>query len=143
MAVRLLSLLLLHRMALAAIPSSVALGVDMGDQVSVVAALHRAGIEVLTNTVGGRSTPSAVVFGERERFVGEQTAGGMVAKHPHKALTRPRWKLLQKRSESDILVNLPGDTQPTALTTVAQTVPLLTHMCLAAWHALREAPVSN
>jgi molecular chaperone DnaK (HSP70) len=120
--------------------SSVALGVDLGDQACVVASLHRSGIEVLTNTVGGRSTPSAVVYGERERFIGERTAGGMVAKRPHLAFTRPRWQLSRRgEGESGLReVTVPGDARPTTLTVEAQTVPLLTHMCFAAYHALTE-----
>ena len=59
-----------------------ALGLDLGDRSSVVAALDARGLRVLANRVGGRATPSALVFSSRERLCGERTAGGLAARHP-------------------------------------------------------------
>jgi hypothetical protein len=40
-----------------------AIGIDLGDLTSVITSFDRNGLRVLTNKLGGRSTPSAVVFG--------------------------------------------------------------------------------
>lgn len=50
-------------------------GIDIGSQNCVVAAVKRGGIDVLANEVSKRETPSVVTFGDRERALGE---AGMV-----------------------------------------------------------------
>ena len=50
---------------------SVAIGIDFGSQNCVIAAVNRGGIEVLTNDLSNRATPSVAGFTNRQRSLGE------------------------------------------------------------------------
>jgi molecular chaperone DnaK (HSP70) len=70
--------------------SGYAIGIDLGDHKSVISSVCKKGVRVLTNKIGGRSTPSVGVFLDRERLLGECTAGGMVTRNLQHAMTNPR-----------------------------------------------------
>lgn len=70
--------------------SGYAIGIDLGDHSSVISSVCKKGVRVLTNKIGGRSTPSVGVFLEKERLLGECTAGGIVTRNLQRAMTNPR-----------------------------------------------------
>ena len=147
--------------------SGLALGIDLGDHSSVVASVDgKCGTQVLVNRIGGRQTPSAVVFGARERSCGEKTAGGLLGRSPGRSMTMPRKLLGLHGRGQDTSLSL-GPEGPT-LDAVAQVgtalasayllfkaprcqkmnpncpfnkkvSPLLTHLWATAAHALGEA----
>eukprot|EP00992_Anisonema_acinus_P001825 TRINITY_DN10551_c0_g1_i2.p1 TRINITY_DN10551_c0_g1~~TRINITY_DN10551_c0_g1_i2.p1 ORF type:complete len:464 (+),score=110.62 TRINITY_DN10551_c0_g1_i2:51-1442(+) len=49
-------------------------GVDFGNLNSVVSVARKGGIDVITNEVSARETPSIVSFGDKQRFLGEKAA---------------------------------------------------------------------
>ena len=55
----------------AAAPRSVAMGIDLGTDNSVVALARKQGVDIVANEASQRSTPSIVSFGHDQRFVGE------------------------------------------------------------------------
>lgn len=48
-----------------------AVGIDLGSHGTLLATVKSGGVEVLTNDLSNRSTPTIVSFGEKERFIGE------------------------------------------------------------------------
>ncbi|KAJ1552932.1 adenyl-nucleotide exchange factor sse1, partial [Cladochytrium tenue] len=65
---------LLDDSAAAALPASNAIsvvGIDLGCQSSVVAVARNRGVDVVTNDVSNRATPTLVSFGDKRRFTGE------------------------------------------------------------------------
>jgi heat shock protein 4 len=55
----------------AAAPLSVAMGIDLGTDNSVVALARKRGVDIVANEASQRSTPSIVSFGHDQRHVGE------------------------------------------------------------------------
>lgn len=55
------------------------LGVDFGSCSTVVAVARKKGIDIVTNEVSNRLTPSIVVFGEERRYIGEDGAANVVS----------------------------------------------------------------
>lgn len=125
--------------------------------------VDRRGARVVVNRVGGRSTPSAVVFGLGGRASGEQTSGGLLARSPHLSMTRPRVLLAATGRARDmngpkILVPDPagsdaitdeddaevaaseysGDVPQVRLDGPAAVAPLLGHLASTVHHALAE-----
>jgi len=49
-------------------------GIDFGNRNGVVAVARRGGIDVVDNEASNRTTPTMVVFGERQRLAGEAAA---------------------------------------------------------------------
>eukprot|EP00277_Geminigera_cryophila_P001355 CAMPEP_0179428870 /NCGR_PEP_ID=MMETSP0799-20121207/14419_1 /TAXON_ID=46947 /ORGANISM="Geminigera cryophila, Strain CCMP2564" /LENGTH=892 /DNA_ID=CAMNT_0021204551 /DNA_START=255 /DNA_END=2933 /DNA_ORIENTATION=+ len=54
-----------------AAPVSVAMGIDLGTDNSVVALARKRGVDIVANEASQRSTPSIVSFGHDQRYVGE------------------------------------------------------------------------
>jgi len=54
-----------------AAPVSVAMGIDLGTDNSVVALARKRGVDIISNEASQRSTPSIVSFGQEQRYVGE------------------------------------------------------------------------
>ncbi|CAG9327798.1 unnamed protein product [Blepharisma stoltei] len=48
-----------------------AIGIDLGSHSCVIAAVKGGGVEILTNDLSNRQTPSVVGFGDKQRFIGE------------------------------------------------------------------------
>jgi heat shock 70kDa protein 4 len=48
-----------------------AIGIDLGSQTCVIAAVNKGGIDVLTNDLSNRATPSVVGFTDKQRSLGE------------------------------------------------------------------------
>ena len=46
-------------------------GIDFGNQNTVVAVARNRGIDVITNDTSNRATPSLVTFGDKQRYLGE------------------------------------------------------------------------
>ena len=55
----------------ASAPVSVAMGIDLGTDNSVVALARKRGVDIVSNEASQRSTPSIVSFGHDKRYVGE------------------------------------------------------------------------
>lgn len=70
-AVALLALGLVCLQSACAAPVSVAMGIDLGTDNSVVALARKRGVDIVANEASQRSTPSLVSFGHDQRYVGE------------------------------------------------------------------------
>jgi molecular chaperone DnaK (HSP70) len=73
-AVALLALGLVCLQSACAAPVSVAMGIDLGTDNSVVALARKRGVDIVANEASQRSTPSLVSFGHDQRYVGEAGA---------------------------------------------------------------------
>lgn len=58
---------------------SVPFGIDFGNHSSIIGAARNRGIDVVTNEVSNRSTPSLVSFGQKSRFLGEQAKSAEIS----------------------------------------------------------------
>ena len=67
-----------------------AIGVDLGSLTTLLAAVKSGGVEVLTNDLGNRFTPTIVGLGEKERFLGEAGLSKMSANFRNTVLMAPR-----------------------------------------------------
>ncbi|KAI5785061.1 heat shock protein 70 family [Peziza echinospora] len=54
-------------------------GIDFGNLNTVIAVARNRGVDVITNEVSNRATPSLVGFGPKSRYLGEAAAGQMIS----------------------------------------------------------------
>lgn len=121
--------------------SGYAIGLDLGDHSSVISSVCKRGVRVLTNKIGGRSTPSLGVFMDRERLLGECTAGGLVSRNLKRSITNPRRmisKLRPMKSEEKLMkVSMDENTQ-VELDTSSQIASFFWHLLEASKSNLKE-----
>ena len=48
-----------------------AVGIDLGSQNCVISAFNKTGLEVLTNDLSNRATPTVISFTNKQRLIGE------------------------------------------------------------------------
>ena len=58
---------------------SIPLGVDLGNENTVIACARNRGIDIIVNEVSNRSTPSLVGFGPKTRFIGESAKNQQIS----------------------------------------------------------------
>ena len=68
-----------------------AVGIDLGSHGTLLATVKSGGVEVLTNDLSNRSTPTIVSFGEKERFLGEAGFSKLNANFKNTVLASPRF----------------------------------------------------
>ena len=68
-----------------------AVGIDLGSHGTLLATVKAGGVEVLTNDLSNRSTPTIVSFGDKERFLGEAGFSKLNANFRNTVLASPRF----------------------------------------------------
>jgi len=67
-----------------------AIGVDLGSHTTLLATVKAGGVEVLTNDLGNRSTPTIISLGDKERYLGEAGLSKINANFRNTVLLAPR-----------------------------------------------------
>lgn len=85
-----------------AAPVSVAMGIDLGTDNSVVALARKRGVDIVSNEASQRSTPSLVSFGHDQRYVGEAGSSQRMMNLKN-TISEPK-RLLAKRFSDPVLM---------------------------------------
>jgi len=87
------------------------LGIDLGNENSVVCAAERGGVDLIVNEISGRQTPSAIFFGDDRRYFGEHS-GAKASARPQAYASQFRRLVGNKESIVTTLEGKPVSLKP-------------------------------
>ncbi|XP_027938865.1 heat shock 70 kDa protein 16-like isoform X2 [Vigna unguiculata] len=76
-------------------------GIDIGNENCVIAAVKQGGVDVLLNDESERETPAVVCFGEKQRFVGSAGAASAMM-HPKSAISQLKRLIGRRFGDPDV-----------------------------------------
>ncbi|KAL9316647.1 hypothetical protein ACSQ67_017648 [Phaseolus vulgaris] len=91
-------------------------GIDIGNENCVIAAVKQGGVDVLLNDESKRETPAVVCFGEKQRFLGSAGADSAMM-HPKSAISQVKRLIGRRFADPDVqneLKMLPVETSESA-----------------------------